>query len=168
MLREAAGPETYIVVEKILAPGEELPADWPIEGTTGYEFIDATVDLLADAGGLETLSKAYEAFTGASPLEFSRRKAKTEILTVNFEGELTRLTETLVTIAEGGSHTRKLRAGLVALIVAMPVYPHLCRGGQGRRCRSRRARPGIHRSSRAESGSSDGRARVHRRRPCRR
>ena len=122
MLREAAGPDTYIVVEKILAPGEELPADWPIEGTTGYEFIDATVDLLADAGGLERLSRAYEAFTGASPLELSRRKAKTEILTVNFEGELTRLTETLVTIAEGQFTYEELRAGLVALIVAMPVY----------------------------------------------
>ncbi len=40
-LREAVGADTYIVVEKILGAGEELPADWPVQGTTGYEFITA-------------------------------------------------------------------------------------------------------------------------------
>src|SRR3546814_14603020 len=32
-----AGDAPYVVVEKILMPGEELPADWPAAGTTGYE-----------------------------------------------------------------------------------------------------------------------------------
>src|SRR5207248_1250313 len=31
-------PAFYVLVEKILSAGEELPADWPVHGTTGYEF----------------------------------------------------------------------------------------------------------------------------------
>ena len=38
-LRHLAGDKTYIVVEKILEPGETLPASWPIQGTTGYDFL---------------------------------------------------------------------------------------------------------------------------------
>ncbi|MCY1142123.1 malto-oligosyltrehalose synthase [Actinoplanes sp. Pm04-4] len=39
-----AAPETWLVVEKILEPGEEMP-DWPVAGTTGY-------DALAEVGGV--------------------------------------------------------------------------------------------------------------------
>ena len=34
-----AGPESWILTEKILQPGENLRPDWPVDGTTGYEFI---------------------------------------------------------------------------------------------------------------------------------
>lgn len=122
MLREAVGPDIYVVVEKILAPDEALPADWPVEGTSGYEFIDATVDLLADAEGLAGLSRVYEAATGASDLESARRQAKREILTVNFEGELHRLAAALSELSSGDPGFAAVREGLVALIVAMPVY----------------------------------------------
>ena len=40
-LQERCAPTTsrfFIVVEKILGPGEQLPRDWPVHGTTGYEF----------------------------------------------------------------------------------------------------------------------------------
>ncbi|MBU2666564.1 malto-oligosyltrehalose synthase [Actinoplanes bogorensis] len=40
----AAAPEAWIVIEKILEPGEEMP-DWPVAGTTGY-------DALAEVGGV--------------------------------------------------------------------------------------------------------------------
>ncbi|WP_250033476.1 malto-oligosyltrehalose synthase [Paractinoplanes maris] len=42
-LRRAA-PDTWLVIEKILEPGEEMP-DWPVDGTTGY-------DALAEVGGV--------------------------------------------------------------------------------------------------------------------
>ena len=38
-LRELAGDDTFIVVEKILENGENMPKSWPVEGTTGYEFL---------------------------------------------------------------------------------------------------------------------------------
>ncbi len=47
-LRLEAGPDCYITVEKILGEGEQVPADWPISGTTGYEFIAALSDALVD------------------------------------------------------------------------------------------------------------------------
>ena len=36
----AAAPEAWLVVEKILLAGERLPADWPVDGTTGYDFLN--------------------------------------------------------------------------------------------------------------------------------
>ncbi len=44
-LREKTGPDCYITVEKILAKGEQLPADWPVSGTTGYEFIASLAEV---------------------------------------------------------------------------------------------------------------------------
>ena len=41
----------YTLVEKILAHDEQLPADWPIDGTTGYEFLNLLNDLFVDRGG---------------------------------------------------------------------------------------------------------------------
>ncbi|NMG37827.1 malto-oligosyltrehalose synthase [Chelativorans sp. ZYF759] len=122
MLREAVGPDVYLVVEKILAPDELLPADWPIQGTTGYEFVDATVDLLADAEGLEKLARAYETDTGAPDLHSARRTAKREIATINFEGELHRLADILTSLSDRRFDIDSVRHGLAALIVAMPVY----------------------------------------------
>jgi (1->4)-alpha-D-glucan 1-alpha-D-glucosylmutase len=49
-LRAKIGEDVYLVVEKILAPGESLPADWPVQGTTGYEFIAAQVPVLQRPG----------------------------------------------------------------------------------------------------------------------
>ncbi|HEY1114210.1 MAG TPA: malto-oligosyltrehalose synthase, partial [Chitinophagaceae bacterium] len=55
-LRNAVGEEVYITVEKILAPEEELPETWPIEGNTGYDF-------LAIVNNLLTSKMAEAAFT---------------------------------------------------------------------------------------------------------
>ncbi|MGH9413955.1 MAG: alpha-amylase family glycosyl hydrolase, partial [Terriglobales bacterium] len=38
-----AAPQAWIVVEKILARGEALRADWPVAGTTGYDFLNQTM-----------------------------------------------------------------------------------------------------------------------------
>jgi len=43
--------DAYIVVEKILAAGEELPADFPVQGTTGYEFANDVTALFVDPAG---------------------------------------------------------------------------------------------------------------------
>lgn len=55
-LRQLAGEETYLVVEKILGEDEALPEQWPIQGTTGYEF-------LAAVNNLFTSNKAEKIFT---------------------------------------------------------------------------------------------------------
>lgn len=49
----------YVVVEKILGPDEPLPAEWPIEGTTGYYFLNVINGLFVDPAGLRQLEKHY-------------------------------------------------------------------------------------------------------------
>ena len=48
-LRDRAGESLYLLVEKILGPEERLRADWPVDGTTGYEFANQLVKLLIAA-----------------------------------------------------------------------------------------------------------------------
>ena len=51
-------------VEKILEPGEPLRPDWPVEGTTGYEFLNDVTALFVSAAAEEPLTRLYEELTG--------------------------------------------------------------------------------------------------------
>jgi len=62
-LRERA-PEAWIVGEKILEPGEWLRRDWPVEGTSGYDFLNIVMGVLVNREGLKKLGEHYTAFTG--------------------------------------------------------------------------------------------------------
>src|SRR2546423_9410991 len=50
-----------IVVEKILSPGEKLRATWPVQGTTGYEFLNDLEDVFLDPEGCAAIERAYRA-----------------------------------------------------------------------------------------------------------
>ena len=66
-LADAAGaraPGTWIVVEKILEPGEDLPADWPVAGTTGYDALADIDGVLIDPAGEEPFTELDAALTG--------------------------------------------------------------------------------------------------------
>ncbi len=54
----------YVVVEKILAEGENLPATWPVQGTSGYEFVPRLADLFVDASSEKRFDDIYASFTG--------------------------------------------------------------------------------------------------------
>jgi (1->4)-alpha-D-glucan 1-alpha-D-glucosylmutase len=56
-LRESAGSSFYLVVEKLLARHETLRTDWPVDGTTGYEFASQVTELLTDASAEHTFSE---------------------------------------------------------------------------------------------------------------
>jgi (1->4)-alpha-D-glucan 1-alpha-D-glucosylmutase len=60
----AAAPDAWIVAEKILQPSEVLRANWPIEGTTGYDFLNVCNGLLVNGEGLEEIDAIYREFTG--------------------------------------------------------------------------------------------------------
>ncbi len=62
-LRTAA-PEAWIIGEKILEAGEFLPENWPIQGTSGYDFMNQALGLLVKPEGLKKLGEHYRAFTG--------------------------------------------------------------------------------------------------------
>jgi len=50
----------YVVVEKILMTGEPLPEDWPIHGTTGYQFLNVVNGLFVDARNVDPFTRTYE------------------------------------------------------------------------------------------------------------
>ena len=62
-LREGRRP-FWLLVEKILAPDETLPADWGIDGTTGYEAANLLVGLLTDREGAAAIERDWRCFTG--------------------------------------------------------------------------------------------------------
>ncbi|WP_395014702.1 malto-oligosyltrehalose synthase [Dongia sp.] len=63
-LRAALGPEVYLVIEKILHADERLSADWPIHGTSGYDFMDEVSAVLHDPAGEVTLTGLWQSLSG--------------------------------------------------------------------------------------------------------
>ena len=59
-------PHAWIVVEKILEPGEQIPVDWPVAGTTGYDFLNRLQGVFIDPEGEVPLTDFYGEFTGQS------------------------------------------------------------------------------------------------------
>jgi (1->4)-alpha-D-glucan 1-alpha-D-glucosylmutase len=89
-----AGVE-HVWAEKILEPGEEL-RDWPIEGTTGYEFLNDVLALCVNAAAEEPLTSFYERFTGDTRrFEDIVSLSKLEVAVNIFEPELRRLYQEL-------------------------------------------------------------------------
>ena len=60
----AGSPQAWIVAEKILQQEESLRAGWPIDGTTGYDFLNACNGLLVYGEGLNELTEIYTNFIG--------------------------------------------------------------------------------------------------------
>jgi (1->4)-alpha-D-glucan 1-alpha-D-glucosylmutase len=58
------GSEYYVVVEKILSGKEELPRDWPAQGTTGYEYLNAVNRLFVHPEGGRAAEQSYFSFLG--------------------------------------------------------------------------------------------------------
>lgn len=124
-LRAAVGPEVYIVVEKILEKDEALPAGWPVEGTTGYEFIAALSEALVDEREGGRLMRAFSPLRPAGQgdsYEAARRAAKRKMLTQNFAGETAYVTGLAMELAGGGIARETLAEAIRAFIVALPIY----------------------------------------------
>ncbi|UIK04150.1 malto-oligosyltrehalose synthase [Neorhizobium galegae] len=127
-LRHEAGPDCYITVEKILGESEQIPADWPISGTTGYEFIAAVSDALVDGRKLDDLRAAYEKVTGRPiDMEAELRTAKLLMADNNFAGEVSTLLNIAMQIQptedrESALSEAAVKSALRELLVAFPVY----------------------------------------------
>jgi len=129
-LREAiVGEEPfYLLVEKILGPGEVLRPLWPVAGTTGYEFIEALAGLFVDPRNAPAMTEAYEAFLGRH-VDYTTmvRETKRRILVRNLAGELEFLRDLAQAFAERDPSTRdygadSLRRAIVEFAAALPVY----------------------------------------------
>ncbi|WP_299752000.1 malto-oligosyltrehalose synthase [Devosia sp.] len=127
-LREKSPRPIYLVVEKILAPHEQLRADWGVDGTTGYEFSAHLTTLGSDPAGEVGLSRAYEDLTDErrafTEIEL---EAKLTIIDTEMGAELDRIATLARAIAEGKNATSDLtrnglRNAIRVLVAHMPVY----------------------------------------------
>jgi malto-oligosyltrehalose synthase len=129
----AATGDAWVVVEKILAHGEELP-DWPCAGTTGYDSLNLIGGLFVDPAGAEPLTEAYLSFTGGKQ-DFAEveRDAKQYIADGTFAAELARLTRLFTKAsypALDGFESADLHDVLVALLAEFGVYRAYVTPGQ--------------------------------------
>ncbi|HEX9200785.1 MAG TPA: malto-oligosyltrehalose synthase [Acidobacteriaceae bacterium] len=105
-LREQA-PEAWIVGEKILEPGEFLRKSWPIEGTSGYDFLNAALGVLVSPEGMKELNEIYEEFT-SEPTDFHAiaHEKKINVTQEALGSDVNRLTSLLVDICESNRDQR--------------------------------------------------------------
>jgi (1->4)-alpha-D-glucan 1-alpha-D-glucosylmutase len=118
----------YVVVEKILGHDELLRRDWPVHGTTGYEFMNLLNGVFVDASNAQAFRELYAEFTGAS-VRFSDLvyECKRLILKAAMSSELFVLSRKLTRIAEQHRYTRdftrnSLHHALTEIIACFPVY----------------------------------------------
>ncbi|WP_175711713.1 malto-oligosyltrehalose synthase [Burkholderia ambifaria] len=118
----------YVVVEKILAPGETLREDWRVDGTTGYDFMNDVAALLHDPAGAAPLAAHWAAVSG-SARSFAQEAVagKRRVLKRQLAGEHARVARALHRIARAAPATRDvsqiaIHRVLGELAVHLPVY----------------------------------------------
>jgi (1->4)-alpha-D-glucan 1-alpha-D-glucosylmutase len=127
-LQRGTGGDFYVVAEKILAPGEQLPDSWETSGTTGYEFLNLLNGIFVDRANARAMDQIYLRQIKIRP-SFSEivHECKRLITETSMVSELNVLGHRLDTISEKhrssrdftlGSLTRALRD----TIVGFPVY----------------------------------------------
>jgi (1->4)-alpha-D-glucan 1-alpha-D-glucosylmutase len=120
--------EPYLLVEKILAQAEALPSEWPVHGTTGYDFCDLSLQLLVDPSGEPTLTQCYNTIVGANR-SFADvvRDSKLRVMDNEMAAELNVLARAAARVARLTPMTADFTSALLlrairAIIACLPVY----------------------------------------------
>ena len=131
----AAAPDAWVVVEKILTGGESLPEDWPVAGTTGYDFLWHSTGVFVDPAGEAPLTALYAELTGDTR-RWSEAvcDGKRRILRDLLASDLGRIVELGAQLSERHRSFRDFTRGdleraLGEIAVAWPVYRSYARSG---------------------------------------
>jgi (1->4)-alpha-D-glucan 1-alpha-D-glucosylmutase len=123
-----AGKSYYLIAEKILSGDEQLPGDWPIHGTTGYNFSNLVNGLFVDPQSERKLDRVYRAFIGQHA-DFKEivYECKKLVMDQLLNSELNVLANHLSRIALADRHTcdftlKSLRDALTEIVACFPVY----------------------------------------------
>lgn len=127
--------EGYLVAEKVLLPGEALPLSWPLQGTTGYEFLNCTNGIFCDKRNEDKMSEIYSSFTGSS-LSFEDVAYEKRMLIADrhMSGDLDNLARLLKKNRGRDRRERDItlsgiKKALRELLVLLPVYRTYVRPG---------------------------------------
>ena len=126
-LRQLLGNEFFIIVEKILEADEKLPSHWPVEGTSGYEFLAKVNHLFSETNNENAFTEAY---TNISPenvdYEALVYRKKLFILKKRMGGELhnlcSLLNQNLLPESVNIGKDETWKEALSVYLAAFPVY----------------------------------------------
>ncbi|MBA4053686.1 MAG: 4-alpha-glucanotransferase [Marivirga sp.] len=127
-LRKLCGDTTYIVVEKILEPGESLDKQWPIQGTTGYDYLAAVNNLFTRNSSENRFSQFYESLThGKKSIEDQIADKKSAILYQYMGGELENLyhffnEKDLISSVDAETVGKDLKQAIGEFLIHCPIY----------------------------------------------
>lgn len=118
----------YVVVEKILEPGERLPESWPVHGTTGYDFLALLNGLFVERTNAKAFDRLYAIFT-KERVDFRELvyRCKLLIMQASMSAEISMLGHQLDRISERNRRSRdftlnSLTEALREVIACFPVY----------------------------------------------
>jgi len=124
----AATGGAWVVVEKILEPGEALPDTWATAGTTGYDVLNDVLGLFIDPDGELPLTALWGSLTGsAAGYEQVVARTKRLVLSEVLSAEVNRLTELGLRVCHSDvalrdTTRRGLREALVEVLASFGVY----------------------------------------------
>lgn len=119
-------PEQWIIVEKILEEGELLRENWPVDGTSGYDFIQLTNGIWNEPSSEEAFTQFHNNFTGCGQ-SFPNvvREKKAHVSKLLFTTDISRLAAVLVKICSSHNLSfseQEIQEALTAILVNFPVY----------------------------------------------
>src|SRR3954451_14289761 len=126
-LQQRAGQQTYILVEKILARYERLP-DWPIAGSTGYDFANQVLALFVNPSAEAAMTRLYRRLAGrAQSFDEVLYASKKRIMQVNLASEMNVLARRFHRLSMSDWRIRDftykgMLTALEEVIAAFPVY----------------------------------------------
>ena len=126
-LRAATSADLPIVVEKILALGEEITPSWLVQGTTGYDFLNDVDDLFLDPAGFADIERYYRRLRriGATTFHDIARAGKAAALAGPLRADVERIAALLFRLARKAKKPwtpDEVTTGLVEFLSALPIY----------------------------------------------
>jgi (1->4)-alpha-D-glucan 1-alpha-D-glucosylmutase len=127
-LRAGSPKPFYLVVEKILASHESLRSEWPVEGTTGYDYTNLALGVLVDPGSEPAFTRAYRDLAGEDQdFVTIARDGKLRIMENEMASELNALGRRAAQLADESPMTADLTRALLQrsirqVVSNFPVY----------------------------------------------
>lgn len=124
-LRQLVGSDVYLITEKILEAEEELPHSWPVDGTSGYDFLSLVNNLLTNERCEQAFEAIYRQF-GAEDTDYAELvyQKKKFVLLERMHGDLDNLVHLFfkLSLDLDPLGREQVKAVLTEFIVLCPVY----------------------------------------------